>query len=94
VLDARTGPFPRDGSLLHAVSGDQMSLEDVRSMKGFSHRFRTELAYHDPVVVGEGVAIPVVPSRETLFMVFAGRNWAFFWTLGLMSEPDTQIETW
>jgi hypothetical protein len=86
VLDARTGPFPRDGSLLHAVFEDQMSLEDVCSMKGFSHRFRTEFAYHDPVVVGEGVAIPVVSSRETLLVVFAGQNRAFLWTLGSMSE--------
>jgi hypothetical protein len=86
VLDARTGPFPRDGSLLHAVFEDQMSLEDVCSMKGFSHRFRTEFAYHDPVVVGEGVAIPVVSSRETLLVVSAGQNRAFLWTLGSMSE--------
>jgi hypothetical protein len=36
--------------------------------------------------VGEGVAIPVVPSRETFLVVFTGRNRAFLWTLGLVSE--------
>jgi hypothetical protein len=86
VLDARTGPFPRDGSLLHTVVGNQISLEDVCSMEGFTHRFRIEFAYRDPVVVGKGMATFVMPSRETLLLVFAGRNWTLFWTLGLISK--------
>jgi hypothetical protein len=38
---------------------------------------RTEFAYHDPLVVGEGVAILVMPSRENFLVVLTGRNWAF-----------------
>jgi hypothetical protein len=86
VLDALTGSFPHDGSLFHAVFGDQMSLEDVCSMERFLRRFRTKFANNDALVVGEGVTIPVVPSRETFVVVFTGRNRAFLWTLGLVSE--------
>jgi hypothetical protein len=31
---------------------------------------RTEFAYHDPLVEGEGVTVLVMPSRENFLVVF------------------------
>jgi hypothetical protein len=86
MLNALTGSFSADRSLLYAMLRDQMSLEEICPMEGFSRRFRTEFAYHSPLVVGQGVAILVVPSRESLLVIFTGSYWAFFRTLGLVSE--------
>jgi hypothetical protein len=76
-------------SLLNIVNGHQMSLEDICAVEGlFGGKTGAwaETADHGTLVMGEGMSLAIVLSREPLLGVLAGSDWALFWSLALVSK--------
>lgn len=77
------------GSLLNAVDGSQVSLEDICAVERLlsrGARSGTEATDHSALVVGQGVAVLVILASKPLDVVFTRHDGALLGSLSLVSE--------
>ena len=75
--------------LLHTVHRSQMSLEHIGSVETLLSRrprSRAKAADHGTFVMCQCMSILVILACEALQVVLASEDWAFFRSLGLMSQ--------